>query len=63
MTEPRWIKICNFGDCPEILPTPGVVFLRNSRYPDDVIGFSPEEWRRLIADAKAGRYDATVIDG
>lgn len=33
------------------------IAVRNSRFPSDIIGFTPDEWRAFIAGVKAGEFD------
>lgn len=63
MDENEWYRACNYGDCPEILRSGDVVFFRNSRMPDDAVGFTAAEWRQFVADVKAGKFDEEVTGG
>lgn len=53
----KWIRLCNFGDCPEFRVVGDVVYVRNSVKPIEVIAFSFSEFERLRDDMKAGKYD------
>lgn len=52
-----WQRACSLGDCIEVLATDTVVFIRNSREHEQVIGVSPEEWRAFRDGVKTGAFD------
>lgn len=61
--EPRWQKSSysgnGGGDCVEVARNlPNVVAVRDSKNPDGpVLMITPAEWRKFIADIKAGLHD------
>ncbi|MEV4459756.1 DUF397 domain-containing protein [Microbispora sp. NPDC004025] len=60
ITESQWriSTRCNGGNCVQVAILDGMVALRDSKNPGHgVLLYSPEEWRRFVASAKAGGYD------
>lgn len=61
--EPRWRKSSysgnGGGDCVEVASNlPNAIAVRDSKNPDGaVLMIDPAEWRKFIADIKAGRHD------
>ncbi|HEX5596345.1 MAG TPA: DUF397 domain-containing protein [Micromonosporaceae bacterium] len=46
------------GNCPEVATNiPGVVALRDSERPKEIVTMSPGGWADLVAAVKAGEYD------
>ncbi len=44
-------------NCIEVLDAPNAVYLRNSKYPEDMIWMEKEEWARFKKDLAEGKYD------
>jgi len=57
MTTHNWHRACNYGDCAEVMETCDGVWVRSSRNTGAVVAFTFAEWRQLLADVKAGRFD------
>ncbi|MGW4891212.1 DUF397 domain-containing protein [Kitasatospora sp. NPDC004240] len=45
------------NNCPEVAVTPDAVHLRNTRQPDAVVRFTPEEWQALQSGIRGGEFD------
>jgi hypothetical protein len=58
-TELNWIKpsACESAACAEVAFEDGMVALRNSNTPADVLWFTQEEWEAFTLGAKAGDFN------
>ncbi|MCP9209268.1 DUF397 domain-containing protein [Streptomyces cucumeris] len=49
------------GNCPQVaLNVPGVVALRDSERPGEVVTMTTDAWRQLTDAVKAGEYDLSA---
>lgn len=51
---------CDSGTCVEVAAVGQIrptVLVRNSRYPSNMVMFTPDEWAAFIQAAKNGQYD------
>jgi hypothetical protein len=51
---------CDGGTCVEVSQDNGLIGVRNSKIPGEVVWFDPDEWKAFIAGVEAGefRFDA-----
>lgn len=48
---------CESSACAETALRHGYVGVRNTKVPEEVAWFTPDEWRAFIEGAKAGEFD------
>ncbi|WP_411129928.1 DUF397 domain-containing protein [Streptomyces sp. x-19] len=64
MPETEWQRssFCGGGgnNCIETLPQDGVILIRESQAPTDVIRATPEQLAAFIRGVKAGEYDHLI---
>jgi hypothetical protein len=54
----RKASFCQSGECVEVAQQGGVIIMRDSKEPlGGVLRYSVQEWRSLVYDVKAGKYD------
>lgn len=52
------LRSMNAGDCVEVAPSNGKIFVRDSKDPDGpALGYSAYVWRGFLAEAKQGSID------
>lgn len=56
--QATWRKssFCQAGECVEIVRQNDVILLRNSTHPENIVRYTPEEWRVFAAAVRAGEF-------
>jgi hypothetical protein len=49
-----WQRACGGGACAEVAYSEGHTHIRNSAEPQNIVTFTTDEWRRLVADIHSG---------
>jgi hypothetical protein len=59
MRRGGWVKSsrCDNDLCVEVCGDAGVVQVRASDVPGQVLTFAPADWRAAVAEVRAGRWD------
>ena len=60
-TMENWTKssFCSKGECVEVFRRPGgIVMLRDSESPEDIVYLTNDSWSQFLKGAKAGDFDA-----
>jgi hypothetical protein len=50
-------SFCNWGECVEVSVSEHGVLMRDSKDPEHVLEFTPEEWDAFLKGVKAGEFD------
>jgi hypothetical protein len=53
----RKSKSCGNGECVEVAQESGVILVRNSQRPGQILEFTDSEWIAFAAGLKAGEFD------
>ena len=54
--QAEWRKGCASGTCVEVAKVADQVLVRDSKNPDVVLSFSPEEWDTFLDAAATGEF-------
>jgi hypothetical protein len=49
-------SFCQNGECAEIAKVDGMIALRSSTAPGNVVRYTPKEWQALVQAIKAGEF-------
>jgi Domain of unknown function (DUF397) len=54
----RRSSFCYSGECVEVAAADGVIFVRDSKHPDDAVQrYASQEWRSFVRAVKSGALD------
>jgi hypothetical protein len=53
----RRLSRCASGECAEIANLDGMIALRNSTAPENVVRYTADEWKALVKAIKDGEFD------